>query len=325
VTEPFNCFWCLITSRSELRVNRLRTNVSRKNVITAGIALAAVVRLAADTGADLHTQASAPQEARFDVVSVKRNQDGGVGSMMRIQPGGRFSARNLAVREVIVRAFGIQSFQLTGGSDWLQSERYDIEAKAADGVGVTDDAINFMLQALLADRFKLKVRRETRDSPTYELVFARSDRRPGEKLRETSADCVANLRSGTPPGGPLAAPALIGPSDPVPCGMIMVGGNRLAAGGRSMALLAAMLGPRVQRIVVDKTSLTGLYDFDLQFQPDQPVGGTRPDGPVRVYLVAADVPPLMTAIQDQLGLKLQAARGAVEYVVIESIQRPSEN
>jgi uncharacterized protein (TIGR03435 family) len=96
--------------------------------------------------------------------------------------------------------------------------------------------------------------------------------------------------------------------------MVMIGGNRLAAGGQTMAQLATMLGPRVQRIVVDKTDLTGLHAFDLQFLPDPLAGGSGPaaGGPVRIYLVADDVPLLMTAIQDQLGLKLQAARGPVE-------------
>jgi uncharacterized protein (TIGR03435 family) len=294
--------------------------------VSTCIALATLVHLAAGAGGDLHAQTSAPQELRFEVVSVKRNTSGAVGSMMGIQPGGRFSAGNLAVRQVIVRAFGIQPFQLTGEPDWLRSERYDIQAKAPDGAAVvTDDAINVMLQAMLADRFKLKVRRETRESPIYELVFARGDRRLGENLRQTSADCVVTRGRETPPGGPPAAPALLGPRDPVPCGMIMIGGNRLAAGGYTMARLAAMLGPRVQRIVVDKTGLTGLYDFDLQFLPDPLAGGGAADGPVRVYLVARDVPTLTTAIQEQLGLKLQAARGSVEYVVIENIERPSED
>lgn len=300
-------------------------NGRRNGAVSTWIALATFVHLAAGAGADLQAQTSAPQERRFEVVSVKRNTSGAVGSMMGIQPGGRFSAGNLAVRQVIVRAFGIQPFQLTGEPDWLRSERYDIQAKAPDGGAVaTDGAINVMLQAMLADRFKLKVRRETRESPIYEIVFARSDRRLGENLRQTSADCVGT-RNREPLGGPPAAPALIDPGDPVPCGMIMIGGNRLAAGGYTMARLATMLGPRVQRIVVDKTGLSGLYDFDLQFLPDPVAGGAAADGPVRMYLVAKDVPLLTTAIQEQLGLKLQAARGSVEYVVIENIERPSED
>ena len=297
----------------------------RMCVIGAGIALTAFVGLAAGAGADLHGQTSASPEPRFEVVSVKRNASGGMGSMMSIRPGGRFTVSNLAVRQVIVRAFGIQPFQVTGGPDWLGSERYDIQAKAPDDAVVTGDGMNIMLRAMLADRFKLKVRRETRDSPVYELVVARSDRRLGEKLRQTSKDCVANGGRGTQPGGTPANPALIGPRDPVPCGVIMTGGNRVAAGGQTMAQLATMLGPRVQRMVVDKTELSGLHDFDLQFQPDQPYGRPDADGPIRMYLVAADVPPLMTAIQDQLGLKLQAARGPVEHLVIESIEPPSED
>jgi uncharacterized protein (TIGR03435 family) len=284
------------------------------------VALAAFVSLAA--GADLDAQTAAPQEPRFEVVSVKRNTLGGAGSYLGVQPGGRFIGTNLTVRQVIGRAFGIQPFQLTGAADWLRSERFDIQAKAPEGDVLTGEGINVMLQAMLADRFKLKVRRETRESPVYELVVARSDRRLGENLRQTSADCVVNLGRGTP--GP--PPLLLGPSDPVPCGLMNSGGNRLYAGGRTMGQLATMLGPQVQRMVVDKTGLTGLYNFDLQFLPD-PLGGSRTaDGAVIRWLPTGnDVPPLTTAIEQQLGLKLQAARGAVEYVVIESIERPVEN
>ena len=272
-------------------------------------------------GADLRAQNSALPEPRFEVVSVKRNRDGGPGSYMGVQPGGRFIVTNLPVRQVIWSAFGIRSFQLTGEADWVGSERYDIQAKAPDGAVVTSEAMNLMLQAMLADRFKLKVRRETRDSPVYELVVARSDRRLGEHLRRTSDDCVTNLGRGTvgPP------PPLIGPRDPIPCGLLNSGGNRFVAGGRTMGQLATLLAPQVQRMVVDKTGLTGLYDFDLQFLPD-PLGDSGTPGvPVRMLRVVNDVPPLMTAIEQQLGLTLQAARGAVEYVVIEGIERPSED
>ena len=255
----------------------------------------------------------------FEVVSIKRNVSG-TGNFMGVQPGGRFSAINMSVRQVILRAFAVQSFQLVGESDRLQSERYDIQAKAPDGIAMTGDAINTMLQAMFADRFKLKVRRETRESPIYELVVGRSDRRLGEKLQQTSADCARDLGRGTQPDG-----ALIGPNDAIPCGAMMIGGNRVAAGGQTMARLATMLAPRVQRIVVDKTDLAGLYNFDLQFQPDPLSPASTADGPIRMYVVANQVPPLMTAIQEQLGLKLQSARGPVEYVVIESLERPAED
>ena len=286
---------------------------SRRKRVICGIALASLAGLAA--GADPRAGAAA-QEPRFEVVSIKRNTSGGAGSMI-IQPGGRLSVRNLSVKQVTVSAFGILSFQLAGGPDWLQNDRFDIQAKAPDGASVTNEAMNAMLRAMLADRLQLKVRRETRESPVYELVFARSDRRLGERLHQTSADCVASLARGARYEGPL-----IGPDVPVPCGMIMSGGNRVGAGGQTMAQLATLLAPRVQRIVLDKTGLAGLHDFDLQFQPDSYVGG---DGPIRMYAISKDVPPLTTAIQEQLGLRLQPARGAVDYVVIESIQPPSED
>ena len=304
-------------------MNRHHPNGRGYRVIWPGLPLVAFICVI--PAADLDAQTAAPQESKFEVVSIKRNTSGDLGSMMRVQPGGRVSVRNLPVQEVIVRAYGIQSFQLTGGSDGLQTERYDIEAKPPDGAVVTNDAINAMLRAMLADRFKLKMRRETRESAIYELVFARSDRRFGEKLRQTSADCVAQRNRGTESGGSLPDAARVRGEDPIPCGMVMSGGNRIAANGEMMTRFATMLAPRVQRIVVDHTGLTGLYDFDLQFLPDQGYGRPGADGPVRMYFVTADVPPLLTAIQEQLGLKLQPARGVVEYVVIEGIERPSEN
>jgi len=298
-------------------------NARRNGVILAGLALALFVPVA--TGANLEAQTATPQESRFEVVSIKRNTGGGGRSMMSVEPSGRVSVRNLPVQHVIVRAYGIQPFQITGGADWVQSERYDIDAKAPEGAVVTADAVNVMLRTMLADRFNLKMRRETRESAIFELVLARSDRRFGEKLRQTSADCVANRNRGTERGSAAPNAALIGPGDPIPCGIVMSGGNRIAAGGQTMTRFATMLTPLVQRIVVDNTGLTGLYDFDLQFLPEQGYGRAGGDNPVRMYLVAADVPPLMTAIREQLGLKLQPARGAVEYVVIESIDRPSDN
>jgi uncharacterized protein (TIGR03435 family) len=168
---------------------------------SAAVALVAFVHLAAGAGGDLQAQTS--QEPRFEVVSIRRNTGAGVGSMA-VQPGGRVSVSGLPVQQVILRAYGIQPFQLNGGPNWLQSERYDIEAKAPDGAVVTPDAINVMLQHMLSDRFNLKSRRETRESDIYELVLARSDRRFGEKLRQTSADCVAQRNRGTESGGSFA-------------------------------------------------------------------------------------------------------------------------
>ena len=312
-------------------MHRGDVNLRRDGAVLAGIALVAFVHLAG-AGGDLQAQTSAAPASRFEVVSIRRNTGAGVGSMA-VQPSGRVSVSGLPGQQVILRAYGIQPLQLNGGPDWLQGERYDIEATAPDGAVVTPDAINVMLQNMLSDRFNLKIRRETRESEIYELVLARSDRRFGEKLRQTSADCVAQRTRGTipgagaapGPGGRRAGSGSVSGEDPVPCGVVIGGGNRIAAGGETMTRLATMLVPRVERIVVDQTGLTGLYDFDLQFLPDQGYGRAGADVPVRMYLVAADVPPLLTAIQEQLGLKLQPARGAVEYVVIESIERPSEN
>jgi uncharacterized protein (TIGR03435 family) len=294
----------------------------RSGLVYAGLALAVLACLAA--GAELLAQTASAQDPRFDVVAIKRNTSGSAGAMLAVQPDGHVSVRNLPVSAIITRSYGIQAFQLAGAADWMQTERFDIDAKPADGAVVTGDAINAMLRAMLADRFKLQARHDARDSAIYELVLARSDRRLGEKLRQTSGDCIASRNGGPAPGGPPAAdPALIRAGDPIPCGTIMSGGNRIAAGGETMTRLATLIAPRVQRTVVDHTGLTGLYDFDLQFQPEPPAAGAT--GPLRMYFVAVDVPPLMTAIQEQLGLKLQPTRGPAEYLVIDRIERPSED
>ena len=312
------------------RIGRRLTVARRITIAVAGMAAVALpvvvgainAPAARDAGPGPQAPGVAPQEPRFEVVSVKRNTVGGLGSYEGVQPGGRYMVTNLPVSQVIRSAYNIPTRQITGDPDWVRGERYDIQAKAPDGGAVTAEALTAMLQAMLADRFKLKVRRETRDSPVYELVVARDDRRLGENLRQTSADCVAAIGSGTvgPPPPPIPRA-----DDAVPCGMNNAGGNRLVAGGRTIGQLATTLSVQVQRMVVDKTGLTGLFDIDLQFQPDPLGDGGVPGAPVRRLPTRSDVPPLMTAIEEQLGLKLQAARGAVEYVVIERVERPVED
>ena len=281
-----------------------------------------------------HAQAAASNDVAsltFEVASVKSNKSGD-GRIMIGGPPGRFNVTNMPLRGIIGFAYGLQPFQLVGGPAWINDERFDIVAKPpADtppagmfGAG-SPGPTQYMLQHLLADRFKLKVHTESRDMPVYALVLARSDGKLGPKLQPASVDCAA-LR-GRGPGGPPPAPPA--PGQRPQCGMMM-GIGSFAAGGVPLSVLATTLSPRVGRIVVDKTGLTGSYEFNLDFTPDQmpPAGGpgaTPPPGAPPLAPVDPNGPSIYTALQEQLGLKLDSQRGPVDVVVIDGVDRPTDD
>ena len=300
--------------------------------------LFATVALAAfglGLGTEWHTQAQAPPTndlaLTFEVASVKANKSGDNRTMIGGQPGGRFNVTNAALRQVILLAYQIQPFQLIGAPNWINDERFDIVAKAPAGTPMVGPAgggapgpMQFMLRNLLADRFKLKTHTETREMPMYALVVARADGKLGPKMKQASVDCAA-LR-GRGPGGPPAPPA---PGERPQCGMMM-GIGSVAAGGVSMTQLAQLLSQRVGRTVVDKTGLTGFYEFNLDFTPDQmpPAGApgpVAPPGAPPLPPVDPNGPSIYTALQEQLGLKLDAQRGPVEVTIVDSIDHPTED
>ena len=279
----------------------------------------------------------------FEVASVKPNKSGDGRVMMGFQPGGRYSATGITVRMLINQAYRIQPFQLLGGPDWLGSDRFDIIAKAeGDIVPGPTGPLPLMLRSLLADRFKLAVHTETREMPVYALVKARSDGRLGPQLTPSEVDCAAARGRGGPPpsgnpGGPGApgfrgtnppAPPIFGDGGRPPCGQF-VGPANIAAGGVTMAQLANLLSGRVQRIVVDRTGMTGNYDLELSWTPDQmpqgPPPGALPQGVPSLPPIDPNGPSLFTAIQEQLGLKLESTRGPVDVVVIDRVERPTED
>jgi len=202
-----------------------------------------------------------------------------------------------------------------------------------------------MLGNLLKDRFKLVAHTETRELPIYHLVPARADGRLGPALKPSSAECQAQIsaraagpgRGGPPagpagPGGPGAAgrggpppPPSFDPSQPAPCGSMRLGGGATGGSGIPIAQLVQMLAQFTGRPVVDKTLLTGVYDFTLKWMADP--GQNGPFGPPPPGAPSAppdpDAPNLFTAVQEQLGLKLENQRGPVEVVLIDRIERPS--
>ena len=282
---------------------------------SAAIAVAALaIGLQAGQGAPT------PPPGAFEAASVKANRSGDPGSSTRRQPGGRFNAINTPLRNLITFAYAIQGYQLVDAPEWVSTERFDIVAKV-DGdpppmpPGTFSDPMLVALRLLLTERFKLTVHRETRDLDIYALTMARADRRLGPALKPSTQDCAAWAARGAPP--PAAQPG--GANLPVMCGMRGQQG-RVLFGGSPLSMFATALGGPVGRVVVDRTGLTGAWDFELTFSGDPqrglPSPGIEPppDDP--------NAPSLFTALQEQLGLKLEATTGPVEVVVVDRIERP---
>jgi uncharacterized protein (TIGR03435 family) len=298
---------------------------------------------------------SAPVEY---VASVKRNTTGG--GLIRILPG-NISVTGMPAGMLIRLAYGLQDFQMTGGPGWLFSDRFDIEAKVEGPLPPGGPAfIQTVMRQVLEDRFRLKMHKDRRELPIFALVLARSDGRLGPNLTRSSDECVAMMtsrgrargsqapdgragppvgglppdaRGGPPPdggrGGPgrLGGPAALDFDGPVQCGGRLGGIGRIRASGTTIEQFAAgLLSERAQRVVVDKTGLTGYFDISLIYTPppDQMLRGQAPPGATPPP-IDPDGPSLFTAIQEQLGLKLQDQRGPVEIVVIDSIEQPTEN
>ena len=256
---------------------------------------------------------SGPQPT-FEAASIKVNKSGEVGGRFGGRPG-QIVVTNYTLRDIIRNAYGLQRYQIVGGPDWQAQDRFDITAKAPEGTPQAQ--MLAMVQTLLADRFKLRTHRETRDLPIYALVVARSDRRLGPKMQPATFDCpaLAAARSrgeNPPPPQPVGErPACGAQANP---GRMMVGGYAIPDFARNLAGFAG-------RPIVDRTGLTGTYDFELMWTPDEPPPAGAPLPP----WYDPNGPPLVTAVQEQLGLKLEASTGPVEVLVIDRAERPSDD
>ena len=271
--------------------------------------------------------ATAPRAA-FDVATVKPNKSGEMRVQMRIIPGGAYEAFNVTLGAMIRMAYRLQDFQVVGAPGWVDQDRFDIVGKPPEGVPL---AVQPMMQSLLAERFHLKAHEETRESPIYALVVANPGRL-GSKLTPSKVDCAAAARGrGTAPT-PTPMPMSAQPGTRPECGMTTNGG-RLMAGGYTMTQLANSLSQFAGRTVVDRTGLTGAYDLDLEFTPDPALRGRgmggglppAPPAPGSERVVDPAGVSIFTAIQEQLGLKLDSQRGPVPVLVIDSISQPTEN
>ena len=274
--------------------------------------LASALTLGIGGAADLLAQAVDSPKPSFEVASVKPNNSGATSSSTQTRPGGRFTATNVPVRTLLREAYHLQDSQLIDAPDWTRAERFDIAAKADGNPEYAE--MRVMVQMLLADRFRLIVHNETRELPIYALVVARPDGKLGPQLFKSDIDCTDPARSKQP--APSAAPAASSPGvsqmrEVEPCGTNANTSNNsatLRAGSVSMSSLAATLSTFANRVVVDRTGLVGGFDIILTWTPNQTAETSGAS--------------LFTALQEQLGLRLESTRGPVEVVVVDRVERP---
>jgi uncharacterized protein (TIGR03435 family) len=240
----------------------------------------------------------------FEVVSVKPNRIGGPIQFSALS-GGRLSATNVSVTQLIKAAYQVQDFQISGAPNWLDSDKYNIEAKSA-GVANAEQT-RLMLQSLLADRFKLTLHRETKEVPALALTLAKGS--ANKTTRLVQAD-----NSGCQPE----------PSPSNPCDHIKGFPGGISGEKVSMPQLSLALGSMLRRTVVDQTGLDGVFDFklDLALAGSAPTAGGNPSAPNDEM----DGPSALVAgLQDQLGLKLERTKSQAAILVVDHVEKPSEN
>ena len=260
----------------------------------------------------------------FEVASVKQNLSGEGPMLIQTPPGNRITVTNVPLRQLVTIAYQLQQFQLVGGPSWMASDHFDIIAKVAGEqkpfVPGQPPDVMLAMRSLLAERFKLKMHKETREMDIYALVVIKPGV-TGPSLKQSSTDCVAmaNARRGGPPPGPPPGPP--GANDPLPCGLMGFPGM-IRMGGMPISQMIAMLTNQTGRMVIDRTNLTGAWDFTLKYAFEARAGQQLPPG---VPAPDPDAPTLFTALQEQLGLKLESAKAPVEVTVVDSIEHATND
>lgn len=254
-------------------------------------------------------QPSAPP--KFDVASVKLAA-GDPCMCINITPGGRVHATSMTLKFLVEMVYHVQDFQVSGGSPWLASLRYDIEAKT--DAPAKESEVSGMLQQLLADRFQLVFHRETRELPVYALILARKDGKLGPGTVESKEG------SCTPPD-----PAQLSDASGKPnCGQGWGNARTLRSSSVQMDYLATSLSRLLGAKVIDQTGLTGKYDITLDWTPDERIAFSLPPNAAKAA-AESGLPDLFGALQQQLGLKLVSHKESVEVLVIDHAEKPSEN
>jgi uncharacterized protein (TIGR03435 family) len=262
------------------------------------------IALAANIGV-AQSQDAAPRPT-FEAVSIKPNTSGDFNAGINSFPR-RFEAKNVWLRYLIQFAWNIKDFQLSGGPAWAASDRYNVEA-TADGVA-TEKQQRLMVQALLEDRFQLKLHREAHESRAYVLVAAKG----GIKLQASKAGTCEERKSDT--------------SGPKVCGNYTMSQQRVDGTAITMQAFATALAQTLQQPVTDQTGFAGTFDVHVEWAPDQSTPGIlAPDlGPPDDGGADPNGKSIFTVLQEQLGLKLESSKAPVEFLVIDRLERPSEN
>lgn len=224
---------------------------------------------------------------RFDVVSVKPNKSGEVGGSTAVRPDGHFVAENMALLAVIMTAYGLRGYDVAGGPSWIWTDHYDVDTRAPGNPPL--EQVKLMLQAMLADRFKLSGHFEKRDVDGFALVTINSNKL-GPNLHVAAVDCTTPVRDAKCGGGYFRTGDYKGV-------------------GMPLSRLTSLLGSVLAKPVADDTRLSQTFDITLRWSPDLSSGN--------------DLPFIFTALQEQLGLRLDAKRVPIDVFVIDHVERPT--
>jgi uncharacterized protein (TIGR03435 family) len=251
------------------------------------------------------TMAQTDTTPRFDAASIKRSApDSDI--FMKAHPGGRIEISRATLRTLTALAYRLQPFQVSGGPAWVRSEYFNVNTKAEKSP--SEDGLFLMMQALFKERFSLKVHFETAVRPVYILVPRKPGRTPPAGLQVWTEGSCVKVGAASPPG-------------PSACGSLGMGLNHLEAHEISMARFAEALTRVVDRKVIDRTGRTEKFNISLQWLPD----GNQAIPSSDAIALPLDTPSIFTALQEQLGLKLESSKAATEVLVIDHAERPNEN
>jgi uncharacterized protein (TIGR03435 family) len=246
-----------------------------------------------------------PTRVAFEVASVKPNLSGAAEAASSTPPAGTIAITNTPLKSVIINSYRVRPFQVIGAPAWTETERFDILAKPP--ADATPEQVPVMMRTLLAARFGLRAHMETSEQPIYALRRARADGQLGPQLKRATVDCTGNVSSPPPntAGNTNRCRARMSISD---------AGGAIDVVGRPLSSIMDTLGIVTSRVVVDQTMVTGPVDLRLEWSSE-----TAADRPA----LSNGAPGIFTAVQEQLGLKLEPARGPVEVLVIDSVERPT--
>src|SRR5262245_2940538 len=297
----------------------------------------------ASAQAPVAPSAAGSSDTTFEVAAIKpSNPDPsnplGMVPLPLARPGGRFTATTVPLKMLIGMAVDTQDFRIAGGPPAIMSAKFDITAKTPGGATLGQKEMMPFLKNLLIERFKLKVHSEPREMQIYDLVVARSDGRLGPDIKPSTSDCSKTDELNATRGdalskGDFSAVVITKPGQVVPCTLAPNVANgplniSVHGDGQEIKQLIELLTPMTGRYIRDKTGLTGRYDFDMKLDLQmlltmaQAMGMNVPAG-AAANLPQSDGSSLMTALNEQLGLKLESVREAVDVLVIESVEAPA--